>query len=707
MATGTHLSDAERITALRNRCLKRKYEVEQRNIVATARAMRESEHIESWQIRRGLASRARLAGTKFAVDELELLMGRLDPQPEATDEQRAEAEQYMHQYPGTGGQTGHCEVDRTKLFQMGIDGLIAHIAGLRDQSTSEKADTYQSFIYALEGLSLMCEHAADAAQAAIASAPEWRQAELRVMAECCRRIAHQPPASFRDAIQLIWLADMAVTIGDQVGLIVPGHIDRTHRTFYEADVASGDLSKDGALVLIESLYLLVNEFIGDSVAMSVIVGGRDPEGNDVTNDLSYLCLEAIRRTGLSYPTVGVAWHDGTPVELVDLAIDLIGKGYSTPAFFGDETIQKGLKNLGMPAEQRCMYINSTCVEISPSGASNVWVASPYYNMCQIMLEEIEAQAASEHPAATFTEFRKAYHQRVAEAIAHGPAEQNEIREQRRRFGGKPLQSVFTRSCIERGRDIDNGGADCNWVECSFVGLANLADSMHVIEQEVFEQQNRTFAQLKELLDSNFENEEAVRLRFLNAYPKYGNMCEAVDKLLDETVSFSREECTRYRMEPDDSPFVPGCFCWVMHEALGRQTGATPDGRRAGFPFADGAGPAQGREANGPTAAILSTTSWDHSPMIGGLAYNMKFNASLFNSPGSFDRLRDLVLTYLRRGGFETQINVIDRDTLIAARDNPEQHRDLIVRVGGYCDYFTRLSPNMQEEIIQRTEFEAF
>jgi formate C-acetyltransferase len=158
------------------------------------------------------------------------------------------------------------------------------------------------------------------------------------------------------------------------------------------------------------------------------------------------------------------------------------------------------------------------------------------------------------------------------------------------------------------------------------------------------------------------------------------------------------------MEPDGSPFVPGAFAWTMHEFLGRQCGVTPDGRRAGTPFADGCGPAQGRESRGPTAAILSTTSWDHAPMIGGLAYNMKFSGGLFAGPESLARLRDLVLTFLRRGGFETQINVVSRETLARARTHPDEYRDLVVRIGGYTDYFTRLSPEMQDELMLRTEY---
>ena len=144
----------------------------------------------------------------------------------------------------------------------------------------------------------------------------------------------------------------------------------------------------------------------------------------------------------------------------------------------------------------------------------------------------------------------------------------------------------------------------------------------------------------------------------------------------------------------------------MHEYLGRESGATPDGRKAGFPFADGAGPAQGRETSGPTAAILSTTSWDASPFIGGVALNMKFNSSLFTSPEAFQRLRDLIITYLRRGGFETQVNVVDHAMLQKAKENPDDYRDLVVRIGGYTDYFTRLSPEMQAEVMLRTEYQA-
>ncbi len=698
---------AQRVQVLRQRLLERKRSGRSgwspEMPVVSARSLRASEQISSWQLRRGLLVRDRLNTVQFAINELELLAGRVDIESEeGRPDEVVAARRYLEQYPGPPGQTGHCELDLDPLMSLGISGLEARTHGLMAEATGERVATYRSFVYTLEGLSLLCVHAAETAEAALPLAGPARQAELGQIASSCRRIANQPPASFRDAVQLLWLTLVGVMQGEPAGLVVPGHLDRTLQSYFEQDLAEGRLDRNEALVLLESLYLLINEFIPDGLAIGVMVGGRDQEGRDLTNELSYLCLEALRRTRLIYPTVGLCWHEDTPGALVDLALELVAQGCANPAFFGDKVIQQGLRQLGVPPAESCRYVNSTCVEITPSGASNVWVASPYYNTCGLLLEEIAAQIGA--PAPTFEAFVERYRRRLGAAVARGAVEQNQARGVRREWGRKPLQSIFTRDCLARGLDMDEGGAGYNWAECSFVGLANLADSLYVLREEVYTQRRLGFAELKAVLDSDFAGQEALRLRFLNAYPKYGQDCAQVDALVAQVVGFAVEACRRHRMAPDESPYVPGAFVWIMHEHLGRQTGATPDGRRAGVPFADGCGPAQGRESFGPTAAILSTTSWDHRPMIGGLAYNMKFNASLLRSPASRQGLRDLVLTYLRRGGFETQINAVDQETLKKARLHPEEYRDLVVRIGGYTDYFARLSPQMQDELILRTEF---
>lgn len=709
--TLSHTELDARTLTLRKRCLERKpMRVPMDGEPAVLlRALEETRAVESWPVRRGLLTRELLRAARFELDDLELLVGRLaQDTPQGAAEREAAREAIRRDYPTviTPGQTGHCQLDLSRLFALGVDGLLADLQTRAEAAGGKTGEVYRSFRAALDGLAGLVENAAAAAEAAGAGAAAQRVHELDEMAAACARVAHHPPETFHEAIQLLWLTILGCTVGDRAWLVSPGRIDRVLWPYYQADLAAGRLTPERALLLIEALYLLLNENIPDGLAIAVMVGGRDAQGADTTNALSYLCLEALRRTRLVYPTVGVCWHAGTPLALSELAVDLITQGIANPAFFGDETIQRGLQRYGVPPEESGEYINSTCVEITPVGSSNVWVASPYFSTPGILLEEIAAAAArgEENEPRDFATFLAGYQARLARRVADAAAQENNSRRARQQYGGKPLQSVFTRDCIARGRDIDDGGARYNWVECSFVGLANLADSLYVLREEVFEKRRLTLAEVHAMLHANFAGFEAERLRFLNGHAKYGNACAAVDELVERVVGFGREACARQTMLPDDSPFVPGAFCWIMHEQLGRDCGATPDGRKAGFPFADGCGPAQGRERGGPTSAARSVTSWDAAPLIGGAAFNLKFNRALFRTAGPVERLRDLILTFLEMGGFETQVNVLDAGVLKEAQANPEAYRDLVVRIGGYTDYFTRLSPQMQAEVILRTEF---
>jgi pyruvate-formate lyase len=700
-----------RIPALRQRCLERKtlippWDGDPRLML---QSLQSSQELNSWTLRRGLLTRDLLVGMQFAVDDLELLLGRLAPDTEQWQLERSStreilAKDYPHLF--TPGQSGHCQLDLTYLFERGIDGVRTNLELRRDASIGHQAELYQSFIDALSGLSQMIENAARTANDVKSSFSSTRRIELDEIAANCWRIAHFPPADFREALQLTWLVILGVQFADRAALVVPGHLDRILGDYYQRDIETGRLTPEFALMLIENLYLLINEYVPDGLAVSVMVGGRAADGSDLTNPLSYLCLEALRRTHLVYPTVGVCWHIGTPQSLCDLAVELMALGNPNPAFFGDETIQRGLRSYGVPADESWNYINSTCVEITPVGASNTWVASPYFSTNQVLLDEIKHQINSGLTSPDFESFLENYRTRLSAQVASAVAVENQNRLQRQKYGGKPLQSVFTRDCIARGHDIDDGGARYNWVECSFVGFANLADSLYVLNQEVYVQKHLTLAELFQILQADFVGYEREHQRFMHNYPKYGNDLPEVDRLVGEMVQFVRQECARHSMIPDNSPYVPGAFCWIMHERLGRECGATPDGRRAGFPFADGCGPAQGRELKGPTAAVLSTTTWDASALVGGAAFNMKFNSSLFNTPGTIDRLRDLILTFLQRGGFETQVNVVDGHILRQAQAHPDEYRDLVVRIGGYTDYFTHLSPEMQAEVILRTEYQG-
>lgn len=610
---------------------------------------------------------ARLADLDFLHTAEEPLIGRTAAKPHTEAEER-EAEEYLKKNElWTPGQTGHAEPFYDDLFALGFDGLRA------------KAAPMPSLVAAIDGMVAMIERAAEA------SASEE-------VASLCRRIAHRPPETFREAIQLIWFVMLAIQSGDRAVLVGPGRLDRRLGKFYEADLAAGRMTRDEALKLIETLYFFLN-FYCRRGAYAVMVGGG------ICNEVSFLALEALRKTRLIYPGVGVCWNKDTPETLKTLAVELIAKGISNAAIFNDELIRNAMIAYGVPAPDAAEYINSTCVEITPCGSSNVYVASPYFSLCGILLDHLKRSTEK-----TYDGFRAGYLERVGEEIDRAAAEQNRCRRERQARMRRPIQSLFTLDCLGRGLDIEEGGARYNWVECSFVGLANLVDSLVVIRREVFERKNMTQKELNSLLERNFEGDEAVRQRFLNGSPKYGNGDPEADGELPAITACLAERCARQKMEPDGSHFIPGTFCWEMHQRLGAECGATPDGRRSGFPFADGAGPAQGREKQGPTAAIASVCSWNHLPMLGGSAFNQRYTAAAVASKAAREKLKQLIEVFIRHGGFETQINILDAETLKAAQLHPEEYRDLVVRIGGYTDYFTGLSPAMQAEVVMRTQY---
>lgn len=607
--------------------------------------------------------------------------------------------------PFPGGDAGHLHPDLDKLFRVGIRGLQAEIAALAADAAgdAEKLAFYRACRIALDGMSTYILHVADACAA---KATDLGETSLRwlELAAICRHVSVAPPRTFHEAIQLLFLTMVALWQGEGHYLTSPGRLDRTLWPFYEADLAAGRITRQEAFELIANLYINSNRIMSTGLALAVLVGGRDASGSDVSNDLTYLCMAARIVTGLGYPTVGLCWHRGTPPELMDFAVSLLAYGRGDPAFFNDEEISAGLMEHGVSFPDSVYYMNSTCVEIKPVGKSNIWVTAPYFNLPQALLEVMDEARQGLCPApAKFDELEDRVAEKLAATITAAAQDLDRVWWAREQTGGFPLASCFTDDCLARGLDFDRGGARYNWVENSMVGLANLADSLLAVRHLVYETGEWTLAEFAAIVASDFADHEPLRQRILNRLPKYGN-----DH--DEPDAFARRWADRLMAVTADQTigphrYVPGFFCWIMHERMGSQTAATPDGRHAGWPLADGAGAAQGRERRGPTASVLSTTCWSHRQALGGLVHNAKFSANLFKSDADRAALRRLVETYLQRGGFEMQVNVVSRDTLLAARAHPEQYQDLLVRVAGYSDYFVKLTPQMQEEVIARTEHE--
>lgn len=673
-----------------------------------ARSWSRREINEDWLIWRARRVQGRLREMPIEIFPEELIVGRPEMRPPNPDEVHAinESQSVLSQIPPfPGGDAGHFHPDYEKLFSVGIQGIIEEIESrMNATSDEEKRIFYRACTMAMQGFSDYIVRVSGICNDLAGQYPEYAES-LRNLSDICLNISTEPPKTFYEAIELMFLTIIALWFGEDHGLTTPGRMDQTLRPFYEADINAGRITWEKAFELICCLYIQLNMILGPGSAESVIVGGRDSDGNDVTNDLTYLCLSARMATKLVYPTVGLAWHEGTPSELTDFACKMISTGIGDPAFFNDELIAEGLRDHGVSYKDSYNYMNSTCVEIKVCGASNMWVTAPYFNCPNALLEVMDmiADGRLKEPS-NFNELNSYVKDRIAETVRGAAQNLDKVWHQREKTGCFPLASCLINDCLERGLDFDRGGARYNWVENSFVGLANLVDSLIAIDELIYKTKELTILQLREILKANYEGYEDLRQRIRNRFPAYGNDKDEVDSLAVEWAHFL-EETTESNIVGLHK-YVPGFFCWIMHEIFGSGTGATPDGRKAGFPLADGAGASQGREKSGPTASILSTTKWNHKKVIGGLVQNIRFSKNALKAEQDLLALRNLIETYMRRGGFEIQINVLNSDILKDAQLHPENYPDLLVRVAGYSDYFIHLNPNMQAEVIARTEHES-
>ena len=599
-----------------------------------------------------------------------------------------------------GGQDSHMAIDYELLLSCGLKGIIARIEEYEKSCSLEQADFYSAAKTCLLAVMKHSEnYSALAARLANKECDDRRKKELLLIADICKRVPAEPAESFYEAVQSVHFVTYCLSLNplrychQQFQL---GHPDRYLYPYYKKDIEKGIITKESAQLLLDCLGIQINMRVPSGLSSGYMVGGREENGESVSNELTEMLMQVIDDIKLVYPSVGLCYTKETPDALLQRACEILSHGRSHPAIFNDDVITKGLIGYGVPEKEARSYIHSTCVEITPIASSNVWVASPYTNMAQLLLDTMTREYSS------FDEHISALLQKLDDSIENNYLEHNRSRKHRAEHAMNPLLSCFVNDCLAKGTDIEKGGARYNWIMPSFVGMANLVDSLYVLKKIVYDNREYTVCELKEILDNNFDGNESLRQRLLNDLPKYGNDIDEVDQYFGAFTSHIVSECKKYTGEFTSGNLIPSVFCWVMHERFGRKTGATPDGRPAGFPLGDGSGPCQGREANGPTASILSSTKWEHHELIGGVAVNMKFSKSTLGKD-SLNIMQGLIKAYMLRGGFEMQINVTDKELLEKARQNPEEYRDLVVRIGGYSDYFTKLSPQMQQEVILRTE----
>jgi len=598
------------------------------------------------------------------------------------------------------GQDSHMAIDYELLLSKGVNGIVAQIDAYMKSCSPEQLDFYYAARTCLLAIIKHSESYSKLAERlAGQESDEARKKELLEIAKNCKKVPAEPAESFYEAVQSVHFVTYCLSINPlRMGAqqFQLGHPDRYLYPYYKSDIEKGVLTKEKAQLLLDCLGIQINMRVPSGLSSGYMVGGRDENGKLVANELTEMLMQVVDDIKLVYPAVGLCYTEEMPDSYLTKACEILSHGRSHPAIFNDDIITKGLQGYGVPEQQSHSYIHSTCVEITPVATSNVWVASPYTNLAQLLLDTMTREYGSfdDHVATVL--------RLLDDSIKRNFDGQNNGRKRRAENSMNPLLSCFVNDCLERGTDIEKGGARYNWIMPSFVGMANLVDSLYALKKVVYDDKKYTVCELKEILDNNFEGNEPLRLYLLNDIPKYGNDIDEIDGYFGSFTNHIVSECKKYTGVHSEGNLIPSVFCWVMHERFGRDTGATPDGRRAGFPLGDGSGPCQGRELNGPTASILSSTKWEHHELIGGVAVNMKFSKSTLGD-NSLSVMQSLVKAYMQRGGFEMQINVTDKEILEKARKNPEQYRDLVVRIGGYSDYFTRLSPAMQSEVILRTE----
>jgi len=625
------------------------------------------------------------------------------------------------------GGIGHMLVNHQRVLAQGLLTVIEE-ARARKQKAQDEAqrDFYEASETAGQAVISWANRHADEAARLAAAATDPRRDELLTIAEACRRVPAHPPRTFQEALQSVLFMHHAVQIESWESAISIGRMDRFLYPAYEADIEAGRLSRDRALELLACFYIKLSHsiplfdadvtlaFSGLTNFANTVIGGVDGEGRDTTNELSYVMLEAMKRVRTPQPNFGVRLHRQAPQEFRDAVAQAVADGIGNLQLFNDEVVIASLTNRGVPLREARDYGIIGCVEQAVPGKSFTSSDAALLNLplcLELALNNGRGRLFSDQlglPTGDPRGFTRiedvigAYRAQVEylvgrmveglEGLAQAHAERRPV----------PLASSLTDDCPTRGLDLTAGGARYNFTGVQGVGVATVGDSLAAIDWLVFDQKRVTMDQLLAALDADFEGQEELRQMLLNKAPKYGNDDDRADgfaRLAAEIYCRAVEKHRSFR----GGWYSPGLYSVTTHVAFGLMIGATPDGRHAGQPLSQGISPAHGRDRCGPTAALKSAAKLDHTLASNGLTLIQMLSLGASAREHATEVLGGLLEGYFSLGGQQLQWNLVDRATLIAAQQDPEAYRGLVVRVAGYSALFTDLNRVVQDELIARTE----
>jgi formate C-acetyltransferase len=627
---------------------------------------------------------------------------------------------------------GHLIPNYAKVMKIGMKGLVEEYNAILQKDISPKHREY------VESLILSCEtarefnkrYAAKAREILASTNDSERKKELEEIARICDKVPWNPPESFWEALQSLWTVHMLVMAAESypgAGLS-HGRWDQYMYPFFKASIDSGELTSEMAKELLHTYWIKhnyvydfqgrlgINQGINSSFGQLMTLGGCGPNGEDLTNDLTWLALDVIEEMNLLEPKPNIRIHKNTPDNFLRRIAEMLSRTQGSPFLLNfDEHSIEGMVWQGVPREDAWDYGVVGCLENTMQGNDRSDTVDVNINLAkavELALNDGKDQATDQQMGLktgdpryfkSYDEFLNAVKLQLAEIVRLLTTAGSMADTLRAKYQPTPYLSALMDGCAERGKDVNEGGTDWNFNTVEGMGIATLADSLAAVKMMVYDQKRVTMHELLSALKDNYEGHEELRQLLRQKAPKFGNDDDYVDAIARDISMFWAEEAFKHENPYTGRKYRAGYLSWNYYVPLAPLTGATPDGRKRGEFLSGGVGAVQGMDGTGPTASIKSVGKIGLETVPNGASHTITLSPSMVRSPEHIDKLAALLRAYNEVGGTALQINIIDSETLRDAQANPENYSNLLVRVTGYNAFFTQIGRELQEEIITRTE----
>lgn len=623
---------------------------------------------------------------------------------------------------------GHICPNVKEWLELGPAGVIAKAEKNLVGANASQQEFYRCVILVMQGVQKFMQRYADLLKEKADSYPKYT-ASMRELAKICQNLLNRPAQSFHEALQSTWFLFVVLHMESNASSFSPGRLDQILYPYYQKDLAEKKMDEDQALEMIECLWLKFNEivylrnknsakyFAGFPIGFNVAVGGQDENGNDASNALSHLLIQAQEDIGLPQPNLSVRLFEHTDQALLTHAVKCVSKGSGMPQFFNDKAIVSPLMDLGISKQDALNYAIVGCVELTTHGNNLGWSDAAMFNMnkvleltlnhgkCLLTGKQMGPDLGSLSTYASFSDLEAAYQKMMDYFIEKMIPCCEGVEKAHIDCLPTPFLSAVIDDCMDKGMDVTAGGAHYNLSGIQMIQVANLADSLAAIKELVYDKKKVDASHLEKALQNNFVGDEVLRQMLLHRVPKYGNDVAWVDELGAKWALYFREQLRKYK-NYRNGPYHTGMYTVSAHVPMGQNVGASADGRFARDPLADGGLSAvYGRDIQGPTAVLKSVSKMDNSCTTNGGLLNMKFLPDFFKTEAGITKFCNFLRAFVDLEVPHIQFNVVSKENLLDAQKHPDQYRSLTVRVAGYTAYFTELAGDLQNEIIARTSYD--